>query len=395
MAESIRFPVTIRDGAMAMPMGALVESGEWFYGTSYGDPYDLAGAVFRAKLDGTLEPLHIFSNSDGARPYAGLLLASDGNFYGTTHEGGVGVGTLFKIDSQGLFTSFGGMDQGVVGAVRVDVSSKPLQGSSTERWNQEAPATVAAADFPKRPPGSAQQLVHAFSFYDDLAFQPCSDLTLGSDGFLYGTTVYGRPPGSGDSGYGAVYRVSIAGDENDAVPVSRVRRSQSSGRSVRDDSRFFFGTTVNGGASDLGTIFRVDSSGRFDSLYSFDGPLTGSHPYATMLRASDGYLYGTTSDGGWWGGMLFRFSAGSPTVMVSPTSGPAAGGTEIAITGARFAPDASILVGPMPATNPVIVSPTSATGLAPALTPGTLNHVLVLNPDLSSAMVIEGFLADF
>jgi uncharacterized repeat protein (TIGR03803 family) len=395
VAESIRFPVTIRDSEMAMPLGALVESGEWFYGTSYGDPYNLAGAVFRAKLDGTVEPVHIFSNSDGARPYAGLLLASDGNFYGTTHDGGVGVGTLFKIDALGNFTSFGDFDQGPVGSAPCGRLIEASPGQFYGTLESGGPGNGGGGSVFQSDASGAAQLVHAFSFYDDPAFQPCSDITLGSDGFFYGTTVFGRIPPGTDSGYGAVYRVSSAGDETTLCQFHGSDGANPLAGVTETSAGVFYGTTVNGGASDLGTIFRVDSSGRFDSLYSFDGPYTGSHPYATMLRASDGYLYGTTNQGGWWGGMLFRFSAGSPTVTVSPTSGPAVGGTEIAITGARFAPDASVLVGPLLAPNFVIVSPTNATGVTPALTPGTLNHVMVLNRDFSSAMVIEGWLADF
>ena len=55
---------------------------------------------------GNLTTLHSFAGSDGANPYAGLIQATDGNFYGTTYEGGAsGYGTVFKMDASGNLTT--------------------------------------------------------------------------------------------------------------------------------------------------------------------------------------------------------------------------------------------------------------------------------------------------
>lgn len=66
-----------------------------------------AGTVFAASSTGAYQVLHIFTGNagsgDGANPAAGLTLASDGNFYGTTEFGGSsGFGTIFRMTQAGV-----------------------------------------------------------------------------------------------------------------------------------------------------------------------------------------------------------------------------------------------------------------------------------------------------
>ena len=76
-----------------------------FYGTTYSGGSSLncsggCGTVFKMTPGGTITTLHGFSNGDGARPYSGVIQANDGNFYGTTTLGGtLGGGTVYKIAS--------------------------------------------------------------------------------------------------------------------------------------------------------------------------------------------------------------------------------------------------------------------------------------------------------
>src|ERR1700722_12367247 len=61
------------------------------------------GAVFQLTPSGTMNVLHSFSDtsSDGAVPYSGLTLGTDGSLYGTTYYGGLGYGTVYKITTGG------------------------------------------------------------------------------------------------------------------------------------------------------------------------------------------------------------------------------------------------------------------------------------------------------
>ena len=100
----------------AGPTGALIEGNDGdLYGlTPSGGSSIGVGTAFKITVGGTYTLLHSFNGGDGAYPYAGLVQATDDNFYGTTYAGGSGDwGTLFRINSSGVFTKihdFNGSD---------------------------------------------------------------------------------------------------------------------------------------------------------------------------------------------------------------------------------------------------------------------------------------------
>lgn len=108
------------DGS-APACGLVLASDRKLYGTTYEGGSDMSdcpngcGTVFKITMNGMLTTLHNFSFTEGADPIAGLVQATDGNFYGTTYGGGSGVGwgTVFKMTPSGAVTtlhSFVGTD---------------------------------------------------------------------------------------------------------------------------------------------------------------------------------------------------------------------------------------------------------------------------------------------
>ncbi len=70
-----------------------------YYGTAYGGGDVTLGTLFRITPQGKLSLLHTFAGDDGAYPTSALLQASDGKFYGVTTQGSTGYGgTLFKME---------------------------------------------------------------------------------------------------------------------------------------------------------------------------------------------------------------------------------------------------------------------------------------------------------
>src|ERR1022692_13994 len=67
---------------------------------------------------------------------------------------------------------------------------------------------------------------------------------------------------------------------------------------VRDAAGNFYGTTMAGGAYDLGTVFKLDKTGKETVLYTFIGGTDGAEPVAGLARDAAGNLYGTTLYGG-------------------------------------------------------------------------------------------------
>jgi uncharacterized repeat protein (TIGR03803 family) len=207
-----------------------------------------------------------FASPDGARPYASLIKASDGNFYGTTDNGGsAGFGTVFQRTPSGLVTT-----------------------------------------------------IHSFLGPDGQS--PRCTLVEGSDGQLYGTTLSG-----GAQGQGTVFKItksgvlttlhSFLGSDGSAPDSSLLLASDGK----------FYGTTVQGGSTDFGTIFRIDASGNFSTLYTFNG-LEGCNPHSTLSEGPDGSLFGSAGGGGdanisLGHGTVFKISKSGSFVLLHVFSG--------------------------------------------------------------------------
>lgn len=144
---------------------------------------------------------------------------------------------------------------------------------------------------------------------------PQSSLILDTAGNLYGTTLYG-----GAHGRGSVFKITPAGTEtvlysftggaDGNTPVAALVLDKKTGN--------LYGTTLNGGASGVGTVFQVTPSGTETVLYSFKGGTDGFNPYSSLVRLGT-TLYGTTNSGGAFGyGTVFKLTAaGKETILHS------------------------------------------------------------------------------
>src|SRR5579884_3045035 len=89
------------DNAARAPSAGLVQGADGnFYGTAYYGGASGSGALFKITPSGSGSVLYSFTGGlDGANPQAGLIIGSDGNFYGTTSAGGAnGYGTVFRTN---------------------------------------------------------------------------------------------------------------------------------------------------------------------------------------------------------------------------------------------------------------------------------------------------------
>jgi uncharacterized repeat protein (TIGR03803 family) len=157
---------------------------------------------------------------------------------------------------------------------------------------------------------------------------PQGDAVLDAAGNLYGTTSQG-----GASNLGTVFKLDPAGTET----VLHSFGGQPDGGNpaaglVRDASGNLYGTTSQGGTSNLGTVFKLEPTGTETVLYSFGGEPDGAVPLANLIRDAAGNLYGTTSQGGTANlGTVFKLDpAAKETVLYSFVGGPTDGADPVA-----------------------------------------------------------------
>jgi len=154
--------------------------------------------------------------------------------------------------------------------------------------------------------------------------QPYSSLVRDTLGNLYGTTSNG-----GAHGVGTVFQVTPAGTETVLYSFGYVDGANPSGGLIRDAQGNLYGTTLHGGSAGLGTVFKLDTTGTETVLHNFaGGAADGASPYFTRLHMDKaGNLYGTTQKGGAANiGIVFELSSsGTFTLLHSFAGGPTDG----------------------------------------------------------------------
>jgi uncharacterized repeat protein (TIGR03803 family) len=192
----------------AFPQAGLVQGTDGnFYGTTLNGGADSSctlngfngcGTVFKITPSGVLTTLHSFDNTDGAFPYAKLVQATDGKFYGTTLEGGAdNYGTVFKITSNGTLTSlhsFDGADGAFPYARLVQDTDRNLYGTTSGGGNDGTAFKITLRGL--------LTTLHSFDYKDGAS--PYAGLVQGSDENFYGTTEDG-----GGNGGGTIFRLSM------------------------------------------------------------------------------------------------------------------------------------------------------------------------------------------
>jgi uncharacterized repeat protein (TIGR03803 family) len=291
------------------PTAGLVQATNGdFYGTTYDGGANKEGTVFKITLRGKLTTLHEFDGLDGSEPLAGLVEGTDGNFYGTTEYGGANQeGTVFRISPNGTLISiysFCSQANCTDGAspyfTRLIQAANGDFYGTTEYGGANGDGTV----FRITPSGTLTTL-HSFDRQD--GYEPIAGLVQGTDGNFYGTT------SNGGRGFGAIFQIALSGALKTLHIFDRTDGSDPAGALVQGTDGNFYGTTFEGGShggcrNRCGTIFKITRSGLLTTLHSFDST-DGRNPFAGLVRATDGNFYGTTIGGGTNdGGTVFRIT---------------------------------------------------------------------------------------
>jgi uncharacterized repeat protein (TIGR03803 family) len=264
------------DARFTNPSAPLLQGADGnYYGTSPGKGGDItSGSVFEVSSAGDLKLLHVFGRSvDGANPISGLLLGSDGAFYGTTSNGGAfRCGTIFRMSPAGYLTT-----------------------------------------------------IHAFSWWDGC--NPLGTLLQADDGNFYGTTYAG-----GFKGFGTVFQMTPGGKLSTMHSfVIFDGASPYAGLMQATDGKLY-GTTDSGSEGNYGVIFSITTQGRFNIVQRFNR-IHGEGPEGGLMQHTNGMLYGTTTFGGLTNhGTIYAVDLGvGPFIRTVEGSGTV--GTQIGILG--------------------------------------------------------------
>jgi uncharacterized repeat protein (TIGR03803 family) len=309
-------------GDGAFPSDGVIQAGNGnFYGVTYrGGALD-AGIIYELTPAGKLTTMHSFCSqtncTDGELPIGGLIQASNGNFYGTTHVGGANgtagnYGTIFEITPSRQFTtlySFCSKANCADGqspyASLVQASNGNLYGTTVYGGASSycADQSVGCGTVFEITPAGKFTTLYSFCSQPNCAdgFYPFSGLMQASNGNLYGTTELGGTTGN----YGTVFEITTSGKLTTlysfCAQTSCADGEFPSSGLVQGTNGSLYGTTGQGGANCYpifcGTAYEITPAGKLTTLHTFHPALEGINP-SGMMQATGGTLYGVTLEGG-------------------------------------------------------------------------------------------------
>ena len=333
------------DGSVGpTPTGSLVLASDGnFYGTTHDGGDNEFGSVFKITPTGKLTTIYSFENGDdGEYPLGSLVIGPNGNFYGTTVQGGAkGDGTVFEVTASGDFTilhTFTGSSadgNGPRGDLVVG-SDGNFYGTTTQGGQHDLGIVY------KMTPAGVLTVLHSFAGASDGTY-PYAGLAVGTDGGLYGVTNQG-----GANGSGTIFKVSESGVftllytfslSSGTAYAANFDGSGANEPLILGKDGNFYGTTEFGGAHNHGTVFQFTPAGRLTTLFPFGQGTNGSGdnadgsgPQCKLLEVGNGVFYGTTTGGGAnGGGTIFSIAVSSNVGKLAISTEPTilTGGSEV------------------------------------------------------------------
>ncbi len=287
------------------PFGSLIEVGNGkLYGLTNSGGTSNLGTLFEFDINlNTFTKKIDFNGTNGAKPFGSLLKCSNGKLYGLTSLGGINnTGILFEyninLNSIVVKHNFSGVIDGEnpYGSLTDGLNGKlyGLSGGDSSRIVFQFDTLT-----------NLYTKIHTFNILG--LYQPeQGDLVLGLNGKMYGTFPYINP-----SLEGVLFEINLTTDIVTTKKnfISNSSGSKPEGAMVQAANGKLYGLTKNGGSNNYGCLYEYDITGNtLLKKVDFTGIPNGFFPKGSMIKASNGRLYGMCSGGGLNGvGLIFEY----------------------------------------------------------------------------------------
>ena len=357
----------------AYPFGGLTLGTDGnFYGTTTQGGTNNMGTIFQITPSGVLTTLHSFTGSDGIGPRTPPVEGTkNGTFYGVTYNTSVG----YSITSSGTFKLLTTAIPQSPQAPLLLASDGNFYGTSIQGGNDGQGSVF------RMTPGGGVKTIYAFDPSGVHGRVPYAPVVQGSDGFLYGTTGAGGNPTTG----GVVFKLSTKGKITVLHQFDQSSLTDGyeplDGLVAATDGNFYGATStgVPGAPAQYGTLFKITKTGTYSIQYVFDGT-HGAFQSSNSVQHTNGTIYGLPGAGGLDGtGVFYSLVQSAPTPpFVSLVGFPVnTAGQTVEILGDGLTGTTSVMFGSGSATF-TVVSDTYMTAVVPAS--GTTGTVTVTTP---------------
>jgi uncharacterized repeat protein (TIGR03803 family) len=349
--------------------------------------------VFKITTGGALTTIHSFGSSDDGSTPAGTLVQSNGNFYGITQGYGSNAsqkGTVYQLTESGALTTlyhFCSQTNCADGAYPssgglIQSSDGTLYGATEQGGDNStclATQPYGCGTVFRLTTAGTLTTLHTFAGYPNDGNTPYDQLVQAADGNVYGTTQLG-----GANNAGTIFRMSPGGTLTTIYSFcTQTHQGQCVGGAypggglVQATDGYLYGGTSSGGYFGYGTLFRINRQATLLTLHNFDSS-DGASPGSDLTQGTNGSLYGDTQGGGSLGvGTVFRLDMGlGPFVKTLTTFGKT--GQTVQILGQGLTGSTSVTFNGVPATSLSVVSDTYMTAVVPS--GATTGPVVVTTP---------------
>ena len=302
------------------PAGLLLGSDANFYGVTYAGGTNRGGTFFRVTSGGQRTTLYNFCSNpnctDGYGPNTAVIQGSDGNFYGTTQLGGTstncvsGCGTIFRVSPARHLTTLHSFDfaDGWLPNGLMQASNGNFYGTTSEGGaNCTGDSGPGCGTIFEITASGALTTLYNFCAQSNCADgdSPAAALIEGKDGAFYGTALSGGTRCNPSiSACGTLFKITAGGNFTLLHTFDLTDGANPDAPLIQANDGMFYGTTWYGGDSGCnqsgigcGTMFQMTPAGAVTVVHAFENS-DGSVPFAGVLQATSGIFYGNTSAGG-------------------------------------------------------------------------------------------------